>query len=329
MEELVQTTKTEYAAPKRISIMVPTYNEEENVIPLTEAIVAEFARSLPQYDYDITFIDNCSTDTTREKLEALCAANPRVRAIFNVRNFGQFNSPYHGICQTTGDCTIPLCADFQDPIEMIPTLVAEWEKGYKVICAVKESSRENKLMRFLRTCYYKMIRKMSSVDQIEHFTGFGLYDRSFVDVLRGLDDPSPFIRGIVAELGFAKKIVPYEQAKRRAGKTHNNFNTLYDAAMLSFTTYTKTPIRIAGMLGYFFLAASCLGGVACLVAHLLGANVHELWLLPTIGFFGSLNLIFTSVIGEYLLTMRSKLNKRPLVIEEKRINFDDDGSKSE
>lgn len=329
MEELVQTMKTERAVPKRISIMVPTYNEEENVIPLTEAIVAEFARSLPQYDYDITFIDNCSTDTTREKLEALCAANPRVRAIFNARNFGQFNSPYHGICQTTGDCTIPLCADFQDPIEMIPTLVAEWEKGYKVICAVKESSRENKLMRFLRTCYYKMIRKMSSVDQIEHFTGFGLYDRSFVDVLRTLDDPAPFIRGIVSELGFAKKIVPYEQAKRRAGKTHNNFNTLYDAAMLSFTTYTKTPIRMAGMLGYFFLAASFLGGVACLVAHLLGANIHELWLLPTIALFGSLNLIFTSVIGEYLLTMRSKINKRPLVIEEKRINFDDDGSKSE
>jgi hypothetical protein len=261
-------------------------------------------------------------------LEALCAANPRVRAIFNVRNFGQFNSPYHGICQTTGACTIPLCADFQDPIEMIPTLVAEWEKGYKVICAVKKTSRENKLMRFLRTCYYKAIRKMSSVEQIEHFTGFGLYDRSFVDVLRTLDDPSPFIRGIVAELGFAKKLVPYEQAKRRAGKTHNNFNTLYDAAMLSFTTYTKTPIRMAGMLGYFFLVASLLGGVACLALHLLHVNIRELWLLPTIGFFGSLNLIFTSIIGEYLLTMRSKINKRPLVIEEKRINFDDDAPKS-
>jgi glycosyltransferase involved in cell wall biosynthesis len=328
MEELVKAVETERAVPKRISIMVPTYNEEENVIPLTEAIIAEFAKSLPQYDYDITFIDNCSTDKTRERLEALCAANPRVRAIFNVRNFGQFNSPYHGICQTTGDCTIPLCADFQDPIEMIPTLVAEWEKGYKVICAVKKTSKENKLMRFLRTCYYKMIRKMSSVEQIEHFTGFGLYDRSFVDVLRTLDDPSPFIRGIVAELGFAKKLVPYEQAKRRAGKTHNNFNTLYDAAMLSFTTYTKTPIRMAGMLGYFFLVASLLGGVACLALHLLHVNIRELWLLPTIGFFGSLNLIFTSIIGEYLLTMRSKINKRPLVIEEKRINFDDDAPKS-
>ena len=310
--------KKNNAAPKGLNIIIVGCGK----------VGITLIEQLAQEGHDITIIDNCSTDTTREKLEALCAANPRVRAIFNVRNFGQFNSPYHGICQTTGDCTIPLCADFQDPIEMIPTLVAEWEKGYKVICAVKKTSKENKLMRFLRTCYYKMIRKMSSVEQIEHFTGFGLYDRSFVDVLRTLDDPSPFIRGIVAELGFAKKLVPYEQAKRRAGKPHNNFNTLYDAAKLSFTTYTKTPIRKAGMLGYFFLVASLLGGVACLALHLLHVNIRELWLLPTIGFFGSLNLIFTSIIGEYLLTMRSKINKRPLVIEEKRINFDDDAPKS-
>ncbi len=311
------------AVKKCISIMVPTYNEEENVIPLTEAIVAEFEKSLPDYDYDITFIDNCSTDTTRPKLEAICAGNPRVRAIFNARNFGQFNSPYHGICQTTGDCTIAMCADFQDPIEMIPKLVAEWEKGYKVVCAVKETSKENRLMRFLRTCYYKMIRKMSSVEQIEHFTGFGLYDHTFVDVLRGLDDPNPFLRGVIAELGFKKTTVPYEQAKRRAGKTHNNFVTLYDAAMQSFTTYTKTPIRLFMGLGLFLLGASLLGAVACLALHIADVRMHDqLWLLPVIGLFGSLNLMATSLIGEYLLTMRAQMKKRPLVIEERRINFD-------
>lgn len=319
------------AAAKRISVLVPTYNEEENVIPLTEAIVAEFEKSLPSYDYDITFIDNCSTDTTRPKLEAICAQNPRVRAIFNARNFGQFNSPYYGICQTTGDCTIVMCADFQDPIEMIPKLVAEWEKGFKVVCAVKETSKENKLMRFLRTCYYKMIRKMSSVEQIEHFTGFGLYDHTFVDVMRGLDDPNPFLRGVIAELGFKKTTVPYEQAKRRAGKTHNNFKTLYDAAMQSFTTYTKTPIRLFMGLGVFFMALSCLGALACLILHLCDVRMHpQLWLLPIIGIFGSLNLMATSVIGEYLLTMRAQIKKRPLVIEERRINFDqstNDGSR--
>ncbi|MBQ3056996.1 MAG: glycosyltransferase family 2 protein, partial [Clostridia bacterium] len=176
---------------KRISVMIPTYNEVENVEPLYEAIAAEFERSLPQYDYDILFIDNASRDGTREKLLQLCRKNRRVRAIFNARNFGQFNSPYHGICATTGDCTISMCADFQDPVEMIPRLVAKWEEGYRIVCAVKTKSRENKLMRFARTCYYKLIRRMSTVDQIEHFTGFGLYDRSFVDVLRALDDPTP------------------------------------------------------------------------------------------------------------------------------------------
>lgn len=315
---------TSSAVKKCISIMVPTYNEEENVIPLAAAIEAEFAKSLPQYDYEILFIDNCSTDTTREKLKGLCEGNPRIKAIFNVRNFGQFNSPYHGICQTSGDCTIPLCADFQDPIEMIPQLVAKWEEGFKVVCAVKTASRENRFVRFLRTCYYKMIRKMSSVEQIEHFTGFGLYDKSFVDVLRSLDDPTPFIRGIVAELGFAKTEIAYTQAKRRAGKTHNNFKTLYDAALLSFTTYTKTPIRMMAGLGAVLCGASALLFVASMVRHFAYANSWGWILLSAIGFFGSLNMVFLSILGEYILVLRSKLMKRPLVVEEKRFNFPHD-----
>lgn len=317
------TSKVTADRKKLISVMVPTYNEEENVIPLSEAIIAEFEKSLPQYDYEIVFIDNCSTDTTRPKLRALCEGNKRIKAIFNARNFGQFNSPYWGICQTHGDCTVTCCADFQDPIEMIPKLVAKWEEGYRVVCAIKTTSKENKIMRFLRTCYYKMIRKMSTVEQIEHFTGFGLYDRTFVDVLRNVDDPSPFLRGIIAELGFAKVEVPYEQAKRRAGKTHNNFKTLYDAAMLSFTSYTKTPIRAFTFLGAFLLGASVLGAVACLLVELLLWGVGFWWLAPIIGFFGSLNLMAVGILGEYVLLLRSKINKRPLVVEELRINFDE------
>ncbi len=312
---------------KCVSIMVPTYNEEENVIPLSEAIIAEFAKSLPEYEYEIVFIDNCSQDTTREKLRALCAGNPRIKAIFNVRNFGQFNSPYYGLCQTTGDCTISLCADFQDPIEMIPKLVAKWEEGYKVVCAVKTASRENKIVRFLRTCYYKMIRKMSSVEQIEHFTGFGLYDRKFLDVMRNLDDPTPFLRGVVAELGFAKTEITYTQAKRRAGKTSNNYKTLYDAAMQSFTTYTKTPIRAMMIVGLLCLAASGVGLVSSLVLFLLKKKFTTLLLAALIGFFGSVNMIFVSLIGEYILTLRSKMMKRPLVVEEERLNFDENGVK--
>ena len=314
---------------KRISIMVPTYNEEENVIPLSEAIIEQLTTHLPQYDYEIVFIDNCSTDTTRPKLRALCEGNPHIKAIFNARNFGQFNSPFYGICQTTGDCTISMCADFQDPVEMIPKLVAKWEEGFKVVCSVKTSSRENKIMRFLRTCYYKMIGKMSSVELIQHFTGFGLYDRSFVDVLRNLDDPTPFMRGVIAELGFAKTEVEYEQAKRRAGKTHNNFLTLYDAALQSFTSYTKTPIRFFTLLGGLLLGASVLGGLTCAVMSLLDVKIGMWGIASLVGIFGSLNLLATGILGEYILTLKSKVVKRPLVVEECRLNFDNAAEKIE
>ncbi|MBE6846432.1 MAG: glycosyltransferase family 2 protein, partial [Ruminococcus sp.] len=214
----------------KISIVIPTFNEEENVKPLSEAIISEMEKNLSNYSFEILFIDNDSTDKTREIIQQIASNDKRVKAIFNAKNFGQFNSPYYGLCQTSGDCTILMCADFQDPVEMIPTLIKEWEKGYKIVSAIKTTSRENPVMRFLRTCYYKLIKKMSDVEQIEHFTGFGLYDKSFIDVLRKLEDPTPFLRGIVAELGFRRKEIPYEQQKRRAGKTHNNWYTLYDAA---------------------------------------------------------------------------------------------------
>lgn len=311
----------ETVAKRRISVVVPTYNEQDNVVPLSQAVIAEL-EGLSDYEYELLFIDNCSTDKTRERLEALCAQNARIRAIFNAQNFGQFRSPYYGLCRCTGDCAILLCADFQDPVELIPTLVAEWEKGSKVVCAVKTKSRENPLMRFLRTCYYKTLRRMSATPQIEHFTGFGLYDRTFLDVLRDLDDPTPYLRGIVAELGFGRTVVPYTQQKRRAGKTSNNFATLYDAAMQSFAAYTKAPVRLMMLLGTLLLLASIGGGVAALICALLGDVLPLLIIGSLIGFFGSLQLIFLSLLGEYLLFLRSKTVKRPIVIEEKRLNFE-------
>ena len=208
---------------KKISILVPCYNEEENVIPLSNALVEMLQRDLPAYDYEIVFIDNCSKDSTRDKLRVICRKNPKIKAVLNAKNFGQFNSPYYGMLQTTGDCVVLMCCDFQDPIEMVPEFVKSWEEGYKIVSAIKTTSKENKIMRFLRSCYYKLIKKMSDVEQIEHFTGFGLYDRSFIEVLRELDDPTPFLRGIVAELGYKRKNIAYEQQKRRAGKTHNNW----------------------------------------------------------------------------------------------------------
>ena len=305
---------------KKISFMIPCYNEAENVLPMSEAILSQMD-FLPGYDYEILFIDNCSTDGTREKLSAMCARNRKIKAIFNARNFGQFNSPFYGLQQTDGDCVISMCCDFQDPPEIIPELVAEWEKGYKIVCAVKTESEENKFVRFLRTGYYKFLRKFSEAEQIEHFTGTGLYDRSFIDVLRRLDDPLPFFRGIVAELGFQRSEVPYTQKKRRAGKSHNNFCTLYDAAMLSFTQYTKFPVRLMMGTGIGAGVLSVFGGIACVILAALGKNVLFPALLCGMGVLFSLSAVFMSLLGEYLLLIRSKVSRRPLVVEEKRINF--------
>ena len=310
---------------KKISILVPCYNEEKNVVPLSEAIIAQFEEFLPNYRYEIVFIDNDSKDATREKLTELCALNKNIKAIFNAKNFGQFNSPYHGICQTDGDCTILMAADFQDPVEMIPKFVAEWEAGYKIVSAIKTKSKENPLVRFLRTCYYKAIKRMSDIEQIEHFTGFGLYDKSFVTVLRDLKDPTPFLRGIVAELGFKRKEIPYEQPKRRAGKTSNNWYRLYDAAMLSFTSYTKIGMRIASIFGFFTSMISIIIATVYLVLKIIFWDSFVLGNAPMlIGMFalGGIQLFFIGLLGEYIMSINTRVMNRPLVVEERRLNFD-------
>lgn len=312
---------------KKISIMVPCYNEEENVVPLSEAVIATLEKDLPEYDYEILFIDNCSKDKTREKLILLCSRNKKIKAIFNTKNFGQFNSPYYGLCQTTGDCTICLCADFQDPIDMIPKFVHEWEDGYKIVCGIKTSSKENKIMYFLRGVYYKAIKKMSEVEQIEQFTGFGLYDKSFIQVLRDLKDPTPFLRGIVAELGPERKEIPYEQQERRAGKTSNNWYRLYDAAMLSFTSYTKIGLRLATFIGFGLSAVSVVIAIVYFILKLLHWNDFPAGMTPILlGVFviGSMQLFFIGLLGEYIMNMNARLMNRPLVIEQERINFDED-----
>lgn len=308
---------------KKVSLLIPTYNEIENVEPLSRAITAEFAK-LPQYDYEIIFIDNHSKDGTREKLRELCGANEKIKAILNAKNFGQNNSPYYGLQQTTGDCAIMMCADFQDPVDMIPKLLAEWEKGYKIVSAIKTASRENKLVRFFRTCYYKLIKKFSEVEQIEHFTGFGLYDKSFIQVMRDLKDPTPFLRGIVAELGFQRKEVPYEQQRRRAGKTKNNFYSLYDIAMLSFTSYTKVGLRLATFIGFFIAVFSVVVALVYFVLKIIYWDTFVMGTAPIlIGMFflGAVQLLFLGLIGEYILSINQRVMNRPLVIEEERINF--------
>lgn len=311
---------------KKISIVVPCFNEEENVVPMSVALTQVMQDELNSYDYEIIFIDNCSSDNTRNLLVELCGKDKKIKAIFNAKNFGSMNSPYYGLCQATGDCAILFCCDFQDPIELIPQMVKEWEEGYKIVSCIKTSSKENRIMRFLRTIYYKLIRMMSSVEQIEHFTGFGLYDKDFLTILKELKDPAPFLRGIVAELGFRRKEIPYQQQKRRAGKSHLSFYTLYDTAMLSFTSYTKVGLRAAVWGGAFLSIISLVVALIYLILKLIYWDRFVAGMMPILlGVFilGSIQIFFIGLLGEYIMNINTRVINRPLVIEEKRINFDE------
>lgn len=312
---------------KTISVMIPCYNEEENVRAICEAVREQLKTNCAAYDYEILFIDNKSQDRTREILRELCAEDPRVRAIFNVKNFGQFNSPYYAMLQTSGDCTITMCADFQDPPELIPRFVSAWEAGYRVVIGRKTRSKENPLIYWLRGMYYKTLKKMSSTEIIEQFTGFGLYDKSFLDTLRGLHEPTPFMRGIVAELGPERKEIEYEQPQRRAGKTHNNFYSLYDAAMLSFTSYTKAGLRLATFFGFLVAVVSFLIGLFYLVAKLIFWDRFAAGYAPmmvALFFMGGVLLVFLGFLGEYVMAINTRMMDRPLVVEEERVNFPDE-----
>lgn len=311
---------------KKISILIPCYNEVDNVIPMSEAVEKLMNEKLSSYDYELVFIDNASMDGTRDKLEQICEKNSKIKAIFNVTNFGQFNSPFYGMCQCTGDCVIPVCCDFQDPLEVIPQFIEKWEQGYKIVSGVKSSSKENGFIYLLRTIYYKLIKSISSVKMIEHFTGFGLYDKTFIELMRQLDDPLPFIRGIVAEYGTGFNLieVEYEQQQRKAGKTHNNFYSLYDAAMLSFTSYTKVGLRLATFLGILCSGISFVVAIVYAIMKFINWDSMQVGTAPlTIGVFllGGIQILFLGLLGEYILNINTRVIHRPIVVEEKRINF--------
>ena len=312
---------------KTISIMVPTYNEEENVVLMYEALKNIFQKELKKYNYEILFIDNKSQDKTRTLIRDICAKDKNVKAIFNAQNFGQFNSPYYGLISTTGDCTISVAADFQDPVEMIPKFVKEWENGYKIVIGIKNKSEESKIVYALRSLYYKMIKKFSEVEQIEHFTGFGLYDKDFIEVLKNLDDPDPYLRGIVAELGFERKEIPFTQPKRQRGKSSNNWYRLYDAAMLGITSYTKIGLRLATIVGFMISFLSVFVALIYLVLKLCNWNSFQAGIAPIIiGVFllGGMQIFFIGFLGEYILNINQRIMHRPLVVVEEKLNFEGD-----
>ncbi len=311
---------------KKISILIAAFNEVHNVRPLTEELVNIMNTELQGYDYEIVFIDNHSEDGTREELRTLCRENKKVKAIFNARNFGQMRSPVYGLKQTTGDCTIKLVADFQDPPAMIVDFVREWEKGAKIVIGVKKTSKENSLKYFLRTCYYKVIRKITDINHIEHFTGFGLYDKAFIKVLQDLHDPLPYLRGIIAELGFDYVAIPYEQPQRKSGKSKNNWYTLFDFGMIGITSYSKVPLRLATMFGFVLAGLSFIVGIVYLIMKLIFWNTFSAGMAPMligVFFLGAIQLFFIGLLGEYILNINIRVMDRPLVVEEERINFDE------
>ena len=311
---------------KKISVVIPTYNEEGNVKPLARAIVNVMENELSEYDYEILFIDNHSKDNTRLFLRQLCGDNKKIKAIFNARNFGQIRSPVYGLKQAQGDCVIRMCADFQDPVEMIPKFVREWEKGWKIVIGIKKSSKEKKMMYWIRTLYYKLIRKITDIDHIEHFTGFGLYDKAFVDVVRQLHDPMPYLRGIIAELGFDYKAIPYEQQRRKAGKSKNNFYSLYDYAMIGITSYSKVVLRMATFVGFIVGGISFVAGIVYFILKLLYWDRFSAGVAPLligVFFLGSMQLFFIGFLGEYVLSINTRVLDRPLVVEELRLNFEE------
>jgi glycosyltransferase involved in cell wall biosynthesis len=311
---------------KKISIVTPCYNEELNVHDLYLAVKQQFAL-LENYTYEHIFIDNSSRDKTVEIIEELCKKDENVKLIVNSRNFGPSNSVFYGLMQSNSDATILMVADFQDPPEMIRAFLAKWEAGFKIVIGVKNKSKENKLMFFMRQVYYKTIRKISEIDHIDNFTGFGLYDRDVMDILRNLEDPSPYFRGMICEIGFEKAFLTYTQPLRKKGVSKHSLYMLYDIAMLGITSNSKVPLRIATLLGFFIASMSMLVAIVYFILKLTFWNTFDLGLAPlVIGlfFFSSVQLIFIGILGEYIGNIYTQVLNRPLVIEKKRINFDDD-----
>jgi len=311
------------AMKKRIiSIVTPCFNEEENVEELYDQIRTVMTNI--DYEYEHIFIDNASNDETVKKIRALVEKDKHVKAIVNTRNFGHIRSPYHGLLQAEGDAVIILASDLQDPPERIPDFIKKWEEGYKIVIGVKTKSHESSLFYVFRTIYYRILRTLSEVELIEHFTGFGLYDQHVIHILREINDPYPYFRGLIADIGYPIARIEFIQPRRKRGITKNNFYTLYDLAMLGFTGYTKIPLRLATMFGFISAMLSFIVGLVYLIYKLIFWFEFQVGSAPiVIGLFflGSIQLFFLGIVGEYIGAIYTQVMKRPLVIEKERINF--------
>lgn len=308
---------------KLISVVTPCFNEEENISAIYGKVKKVF-EGLP-YSYEHIFIDNASGDGTLKCLRDIAAIDMNVKIIVNSRNFGVLRSQYYALLQAKGNAAILVVADMQDPPELIPEFIRKWEEGYKVVVGVILGRDSNRIMTFLRNVYYYLLAKLSHTDLIKNFTGFGLYDRKIIEIIRSFGDKYPYLRGMIAEIGFETARIPYRQPVRFKGKTTNNFYSLYDIAMLGLTGYSKIPLRIAVMIGSIAGVASAFAALVYLVYKLLFWESFSLGMAPmVIGlfFFSSVQLFFLGILGEYIGSIHTQCFNRPLIIEKERINFD-------
>lgn len=310
---------------KKISITTSCFNEESNLRELYKRLMKVF-QQLPQYNYEIIIADNCSTDGSRAILREIAAKDRRFKVIFNSNNFGYLRSPHNAFLQATGDAVIPMCSDLHDPPEVILDMVRKWEEGNMVVVAVKPKTRESFPMALVRKLYYKLLSRMSdSHEIIQNFTSFGLYDRRFMDAVKKYNDPYPYFRGMVSEIGFKRTYVEYVPEERKSGESKHNFFTLYDLAMTGFINHSKLPLRLAALMGFCLAGVNLIVALVYLVYKLLYWNTFSLGLAPmVIGlfFFSAVQLIFVGIIGEYISAILTQVKNRPLVIEQERINFD-------
>lgn len=309
---------------KTITVLTPCFNEEENVREVYERVRAAI-RAAGDYRYEHIFIDNASTDNTLGELKTIAAKDRNVKVIRNTRNFGHIRSPMHALYQASGDAVIGIVADLQDPPGLIVDMIRKWEEGYPVVICVKTTSGENPLMFWIRKQYYRVVQSLSGVETYENYTGFGLYDRKVVEVIKSFDDPYPYFRGMIAEAGFPHFDIPYHQPARKRGITKNNFYSLYDMAMLAITNLSKVPLRLVTFSGFVGAVVSILVSLAYLTYKLIYWSRFSVGIAPlVIGvfFFLSLQMLFMGIIGEYVGTIHTLVQKRPLVIEQQRINFE-------
>jgi glycosyltransferase involved in cell wall biosynthesis len=312
------------ASRQIISIITPCYNEEANVRQLYERVRSAMVTA-GDYKYEHIFIDNASTDNTLRELKAIAAQDRNVKVIRNTRNFGHVRSPMHALYQASGDAVIGIVADLQDPPEMIVDFIRKWEEGYPVVIGIKAASDENGLMFWIRKQYYQLVNRLSGVETYENFTGFGLYDRRVVDAIKQFDDPYPYFRGMIAEIGMSRFEIPYHQPVRKRGIATNNFYSLYDLAMLAITNLSKVPLRLVTFSGFVGSLLCVLISAIYLMYKLIFWSRFSAGLAPlVIGvfFIMSLQMLFIGIIGEYVGAIHTLVQKRPLVIEQERINFE-------